>query len=364
MMTEQQQWLILGCAVVALGLGLALALGGRPRPGVPRPRVRLVLAWLVVALCPVFLIFLFFPDSSVEAQFSWGRAGGAIGAFLVVWLLGVRNALAADKAESDEGRVLAAERGPQAVGETGSLPVSCGDLEFYDLTERPRRSIALTPGGLSEVTFADVWISSENTNMQMARYYDRSVSGVVRYLGARRDFAGDVEEDVVGAALAERMAGRPVVPLGTVLDTVPGQLASTHGVQRLFHVAAVWGELERGYAPAADVAGCARKALQCVERFAAATGGVRSVLLPLLATGTARGEPGESIPAVLDAAVDHLERNRDGAVRTIYVTAYTQAEMATCRQVLDADDRLRPARTVKRGSLHPTGQRSEAEPTG
>jgi hypothetical protein len=243
MMTEQQQWLILGCAAVALAVGLVLALGGRPRPGVPRPRGRLVLAWLIVALCPVFLIFSFFHDSSVEANFSWGKAGGAIAAFLVVWSLGVRSALAADDLEAREHAVLCAERGPQAVGETGAEPVSCGDLEFYELTERPRRSIALTPGGLSEVTFADVWISSENTNMQMARYYDRSVSGVVRYLGARRDFAGDVEEDVVGAALAERMAGRPVVPLGTVLDTVPGELARTHGVRRLFHVAAVWGEL-------------------------------------------------------------------------------------------------------------------------
>src|SRR3954462_1217982 len=64
-MTEEQ-WLVLGCAAIALAVGLVLFRGGRQRPAVPPPRVRLELAWLVVAICPVFLIFLFFPDSSVE----------------------------------------------------------------------------------------------------------------------------------------------------------------------------------------------------------------------------------------------------------------------------------------------------------
>ncbi len=53
----QQQWMVVACALVALGLGTLLALGGCHRHGIPRPRVRMVLARLVITMCPVFLIF-------------------------------------------------------------------------------------------------------------------------------------------------------------------------------------------------------------------------------------------------------------------------------------------------------------------
>ncbi len=348
------QWTTLVCAVVSLALGLPLALAGRTRPGVPRPRVRLVLAWLVVALCPVFLIFLFFPESTISPEFSWGQATGAIAAYLIVWGIGIRYSLQAEDLEVRERDLSRRECDAASSGPGSTEPMRSGDVLVYQLVDRPRRSIGLVAGGLDLVTFADVWVSSENVEMQMARYYDRSVSGVIRYLGGRHDDGGEVVEDVIGRALSARMAGRRSVAVGTVFDTEPGDLAVSHHVKRVLHVAAAVGEFGRGYWPAGDIGGCVRAALRGAERLAEEAEDIRSVLVPLLGSGSAGGSLDSVVPAVLDAVVDHLECHPRGRVNRVYLIAYTKGEHAMCRRVLDDDPRLGPGRAIKRSALAPT----------
>ena len=79
-------WVVLCTAAVSLVMGLLLLERGRQvrRAGVPS-RARLVTAWMVLAVFPVCVVFLFFPESSVSGQFTWGQAGGAIAAYLVIW---------------------------------------------------------------------------------------------------------------------------------------------------------------------------------------------------------------------------------------------------------------------------------------
>jgi O-acetyl-ADP-ribose deacetylase (regulator of RNase III) len=348
------QWTTLSCAVVSLAIGLPLALADRTRPGVPQPRVRLVLAWLVVALCPVFLIFLFFPESTIAPEFTWGKATGAIAAYLVVWGVGIRYSLQADDLEMRERELSRRESDAASRDPDSTEPIRCGDVLVYELVDRPGGSIGLVAGGLDLVTFADVWVSSENVEMQMARYYDRSVSGVIRYLGGRHDSAGEVVEDVIGRALAARMDGRRSVPLGTVFDTEPGDLAESHRVKRVLHVAAAVGEFGRGYGPAGDIGGCVRAVLRCAERLAEQADDIRSVLLPLLGSGSARGSLDAIVPAVLDTVADHLESHPAGRVDRVYLIAYTKGEHAMCRRILDDDPRLQPGRQVKRAALVPT----------
>ncbi|MGR7023893.1 macro domain-containing protein [Geodermatophilus sp. URMC 62] len=348
------QWTVLVCAAAALGIGLVLVLGGRRRLGSPTPRARLVLAWLVLALCPVFLVFLFFPDSTINGEFGWGTASGALAAYLVVWGIGIRQTLQAEDLEVREKEVVKRENTVASMAGEHAEPLSSGDVELYYLVDRPRRSIGLVPGGLSQVTFADVWVNSENTNMQMARYFDRSVSGVIRYLGGRHDAAGEVVEDVIGSALAARMEGRRSVPLGTVLDTEPGELAESHNVRRLLHVAAVAGEFGCGYSPATDIGNCVRSTLRCAEKLAQGTAGIRSVLLPLLGSGTAKGELDSIARAVLDAAVDHLECHPNARITKVFVMTHTDTELARCRVVLDEDERVQAGRAVKRATLRAT----------
>ena len=52
-----------------------------------------------------------------------------------------------------------------------------------------RGSLTLSSGWNAEIFEQpiDIWVSSENINMEMARPYDTSVSGLIRYLGATKD---------------------------------------------------------------------------------------------------------------------------------------------------------------------------------
>jgi O-acetyl-ADP-ribose deacetylase (regulator of RNase III) len=345
------QWMALASAALTVTLGLVLLLGGRRHPGTPRNRTRAVAAWLVLAMCPVLVIFLFFPDSSVTGDFGWGQATGAIGAFIVIWGVGIRSALTADRIEAQEAQSL------RAASAAGDEFLSGGDVLLYRLATKPRRAVGLVPGGLAHLRFADAWVNSENTNMQMARFYDQSISGVIRYLGACHDDAGEVVEDVVAAELAERMGNRRQVSVGTVFETGPGGLAESNQVERLFHVAAVSGQFGRGYTVAEDVAMCVRNVLKCAEKTAATSEVLRSILLPVLGSGTGRGDREKTTRAVLGAVLDHLEEYPNARISTIYVIVSTAGQLATCRSVLDGDPRLEPARPTPRARLHPSTAR-------
>jgi O-acetyl-ADP-ribose deacetylase (regulator of RNase III) len=150
------------------------------------------------------------------------------------------------------------------------------------------------------------------------------------------------------------MAGRRSVAVGTVFDTEPGDLAVSHHVKRVLHVAAAVGEFGRGYWPAGDIGGCVRAALRGAERLAEEAEDIRSVLVPLLGSGSAGGSLDSVVPAVLDAVVDHLECHPRGRVNRVYLIAYTKGEHAMCRRVLDDDPRLGPGRAIKRSALAPT----------
>jgi len=73
----------------------------------------------------------------------------------------------------------------------------------YKLHHNLSKRVCLVTGDLENIkNLADIWVSSENTNMQMARYYDRSVSGVIRYLGAKKGRHGHVVDDTIAKELA------------------------------------------------------------------------------------------------------------------------------------------------------------------
>jgi hypothetical protein len=53
----------------------------------------------------------------------------------------------------------------------------------FTLPSDPKRTIAIITGSLRDVRDIDVIVSSENTDLQPARYYDRSMSGDVAIFG-------------------------------------------------------------------------------------------------------------------------------------------------------------------------------------
>ena len=89
-----------------------------------------------------------------------------------------------------------------------------------------------------------VWVNSENIYMEMARFWDNSISAQIRRLGAV--MAGPLDDkrlkDRMGVALAEKMGAIDKVDIGHVFMTPTDhacELNHRYGVEHVAHLAAV-----------------------------------------------------------------------------------------------------------------------------
>jgi O-acetyl-ADP-ribose deacetylase (regulator of RNase III) len=202
--------------------------------------------------------------------------------------------------------------------------------------------IGLVSGSIRRVRFADVWVNSENTDMEMPRYAEFSVSSIIRYWGALRDHTGRVITDVIADELAERVGARRPVAAGAAFVTGSGWLAESHNVRYVIHVAAVQGVPGTGFRQVPDIGGCVTNALVEAERLTHADPPAHSILFPLLGTGVGGAAIRPTARALLDAAVDFITSRPDTSLRTIYFLAYTESELAEVEDVLREMPRMLP----------------------
>jgi O-acetyl-ADP-ribose deacetylase (regulator of RNase III) len=194
--------------------------------------------------------------------------------------------------------------------------------------------IGVIAGSIRRVRCADIWVNSENTDMEMSRITEFSVSGIIRYYGARRDEAGRVTADLIADELAAKVGDRRPVAAGTAIVTGAGQLLGSHNVHYIVHVAAVHGEPGAGFRQVRIVDRCVTAALTEAERLAGDAQPVRTILFPLLGTGVAGAEAKPTVSVLLDAAVDYLLATPDTRLRAIYFLAYTPDELDAFEDVL------------------------------
>lgn len=228
---------------------------------------------------------------------------------------------------------------------TPPKPIADTQVFLFGVTGAPGKAIGLITGDLQKVTIADIWVNSENTNMQMARFYDGSISGVIRFLGAKRNDRDEVVDDIVARDLRKAMDDddtKTVAP-ATVIPTSSGELRNSHGVKRIFHVAAVQGAVGGGYSPVPRIEECVRKALERADRSEPENETCSSILFPLLGAGTADGDLEESYQRLLHTAVAFLKTHPHTRIDRVYFLAWTEAERQSCLSVMErlADD-LRP----------------------
>ena len=206
------------------------------------------------------------------------------------------------------------------------LPADGAEFCFPD-TDAGRSAcrFGVVPGSIRNVRAADVWVNSENTDMYMARHTEFSVSGIIRYWGSVRDRYGHVVRDLIAEDL-EANAGphRPVAP-GAVVVTGPGELAGSHHVRNVIHVAAVHGEPGAGFRQVRNLDWCVTNALRCAEDLAAHLPR-GSVLFPLLGTGMAGADIRHTARTMVTAAVDYVRAHPDTGLRRILLLGYTRAE--------------------------------------
>ena len=122
------------------------------------------------------------------------------------------------------------------------------EVHTFPLAKVPGKQLGIITGDIQNIKEADVWVNSENTNMQMARPFERSISAVIRYMGAKKNRAGRITEDTVSRELFDATGGTGVDP-AVVIDTTAGELTASNNVKKIFHAAAVVGQVGLGYSP-------------------------------------------------------------------------------------------------------------------
>ena len=193
--------------------------------------------------------------------------------------------------------------------------------------------IGIFPGTIRRVRNADIWVNSENTDMQMARYTEFSISAIIRYWGSTRDVAGRVRHDLIAEELDAAVGpNRPVAP-GTAVVTSAGALADSNNVRYVIHVAAVQGEPGAGFRQVRNIGWCVTNALLQAERLAQTDSAVRTILFPLLGTGVAGAMIQTTAHDMLLATLDYLTQRPDTLLSSIFLLAYSQPEFAALDSV-------------------------------
>ena len=304
-----------------------------------------LLCWLLIALFPVFMIFSFFPNSSEIKGTIFGYSmSGVIAAFIFIWWFGARKTIDAVSKDVLNNRIGALETqlaAAQIIHTPKPQKLPDGQIDSYDLSKVRNKKIALITGNLKEVKNIDIWVNSENTNMQMASYFDRSVSGTIRYYGAQKDNAGNVTQDTIGQELAKVVGGNIVVMPATVMVTGAGELASNNRVKKIFHVASVRGTPGVGYEPVADLGACITNALAKADSPELAELQLRSIIFPLLGTGQGRGDPKPTIKTLIESAIFYLESHPTSNIETVYFLALYDNHLAICQEILQTSPSIR-----------------------
>jgi O-acetyl-ADP-ribose deacetylase (regulator of RNase III) len=205
----------------------------------------------------------------------------------------------------------------------------------YRLVADPDRRVSVITGDIRQWSGIDVWVNSENTNMQMARFFDRSLSAMIRYEGATKDDNGEVIEDIIATELAAAVGGREKVTPGTVYVTGAGELTAARDVKKVFHAATSHGVPGSGYQVIQDVERCVATSLQRMDHERYRGYGLRSVVFPMIGTGEAGGDVGVVAGRLIRAATGYLVANPGSTVQKVYFSAWNRRDLDACLAALE-----------------------------
>jgi O-acetyl-ADP-ribose deacetylase (regulator of RNase III) len=351
----------LAAALVLLGLGIGLYLRLIQRSNPKLFYSNVIISWVLISLFPVVLLFSVFQDSSLtgelkDTSFGTITVGGAFGAFFVLWIMGTWNTLKAVNADYSEETIKTLNeqisnlqnqfQKLEAAPKDTRIIAECRKIE-YAFTHGRKRILGLVTGDIRQVRGIDLWVNSENTNFQMARFYDSSISGLIRYLGAVKDKEGNVTEDTIADALRDCVLEEkavegvnkvhfPSIKPGLAFTTKSGNLEYSHGVQRIIHVATVFGEIGQGYTPIKNLGTCVQNALVQADQFAYDEKKKSvSIIFPLFGTGTAGGSLDAVAKNLFYSTLSYFETKPNSRVDKVYFLVWKEYEKEACLKVLD-----------------------------
>jgi O-acetyl-ADP-ribose deacetylase (regulator of RNase III) len=301
-----------------------------------------VITWLLIALFPTLILYAFFPSSSTSGTLMGFTVTGAVGLFILVWVYGTRTtnkASAIDDLTKKAEDLQAALDKAQPGGRKGIL-IQETKVYRYALKSRKSKRIALITGDIQKVKQADIWVNTENTNMQMARFFDNSISAVIRYLGAKRDQLGNVTEDSIANELKQVMGNNNSVHPTTIIVTGAGELEKSNNVKKIFHAAAAQGVVGKGYSPVENIEYCVSRALEIANEGEMKDAPIKSILFPLMGAGTAKGDTKVLVAKLLQAAINFMDVTGDNKIDTVYFLTRTDMDLEVCQEVLGQSAKL------------------------
>ncbi len=204
----------------------------------------------------------------------------------------------------------------------------------YRLRKQPEKEIEIITGDIRHLDGIEVWVNSENTNLQMSRFFDRSLSAMIRYEGALKDDNGEIQQDIIAEELAASKGTRESVSPGSVYVTGAGALAATHGVRKILHAATVVGAPGTGYQSMPEVERCVARVLHRMDKLSTAEQPLQSVVFPMLGTGAGGGSVYAVAPRLLSGAIDYLVQNPDSQVNRVCFSAWNQRDQEACLMAL------------------------------
>jgi len=213
--------------------------------------------------------------------------------------------------------------------------ISALEQHEFQLVADPEKRLCVITGDIRHRRDIDVWVNSENTNMQMARFYDRALSAIIRYEGARKDDQGEVIEDTIALQLRTVTGGREFVRPGSVYVTDSGELLRTRGVKKIFHAAAVTGVPGGGYEVIKDVERIVTTALERMDSVQCKADELRTIAFPMLGTGTAGGDVTATARGMVLEAINYLLHTPQSQIRTVYLMAWNQRDREACLIALE-----------------------------
>ena len=223
--------------------------------------------------------------------------------------------------------------------EKRSKPIETTEEELRQIRGVPGKQIGYITGNIKNINNVDIWVNSENTNMQMARHYEHSISATIRYEGATKDGNGYVVDDLIAKDLRKVTHGRDCLP-GNIVVTTAGELENSNNVKRIFHAAAVIAEPGSGYRLINNIAQCVRNALRKADSAELANVELHSILFPLMGTATARSSAQETANKLIDEAVEYMKQKPQSRIDKIYFLVYTEQDREICRHKFNNDARI------------------------
>jgi len=213
------------------------------------------------------------------------------------------------------------------------------DEKLYPIAGAPGKHIGYITGNLININHVDIWVNSENTNMQMARHYEFSISATIRYEGATKDGNGYVVDDLIAKDLRKVTRGRDCLP-GNIMVTTSGELEKSNNVKRIFHAASVICEPRSGYRPISNIAQCVRNALRKADSPELAPLEMHSILFPLMGTVATRSSAQDTANKLIDEALEYMKQNPNSRIDKIYFLAYTEQDREICQDKFYHDPRI------------------------